>query len=144
MFENPSLEERCALLRRTRTVAVVGLSPNPSRPSHAIARDLKRFGFRVIPVRPKLAEALGEKAYGSLTEVPETIDLVNVFRSAEHLDGIVEECLALRLPALWIQSGIVNEAAALRARQGGMMVVMDRCIARDYSKFCGNPAAKCG
>lgn len=135
-FDNPTPEECCALLRRARTIAVVGLSPVPSRPSFGVARAMQRFGFRIIPVRPKIAEALGEKAYGSLREVPEPIDLVNVFRAAPFVDAVVDECIGLGLPALWIQEGIVNERAALRAREAGMFVVMDRCIWRDYTTYC--------
>ncbi len=138
MFENPDAAARCALLKKTKTIAVVGLSPNASRPSHGVSQALQAFGFRVIPVHPAAREILGEKAYPSLKDIPETetIDLVDVFRSAEFIDGVVDECLALGLPAIWIQEGIVNEPAALRARAGGMTVVMDRCIYRDYRDQC--------
>lgn len=137
MFENPSIEERCALLRRVRTIAVVGLSPNPARPSHGVARALQGFGYTVIPVHPVAEEVLGVKAYRRLSEVPVPVDLVDVFRRAEAIGPIVDECLSLRLKAIWIQEGIVNEAAALRAREGGMMVIMDRCIYRDFRQYCG-------
>jgi len=135
-FANPSPEARCALLRSIRNIAVVGLSPNPARPSYMVARALQGFGFNIIPVRPATAEVLGEKAYPTLAEVPVPIDLVNVFRAAEHLDAVVDECLALGIPAIWIQEGIVNEAAAERARAAGMTVVMDRCIYKDYKELC--------
>jgi len=136
MFPNPTEHERCALLKRVKTIAVVGLSPNPARPSHGVAESMRRFGFTIIPVHPAVETVLGEPAYGRLAEVPLPIDLVNVFRRAEFIDGIVDECLALGLKALWIQEGIVNEPAAARARAAGMMVIMDRCIYRDYRIYC--------
>ena len=132
MFANPSSEALRALLRETETIAVVGLSPKPDRPSYAVAKAMQGFGYRIIPVRPATAEVLGEKAYAQLSDVPDKIDLVNVFRAAEHLDMIVDECIALNIPAIWVQEGIVNEAAAQRARDAGMAVVMDRCTYKDY------------
>ncbi len=136
MFKNPDAEARCALLKKTKTVAVVGLSPNTARPSHGVAQSLQGFGFRVIPVHPAAKEILGEKVYASLADIPEPIDLVDVFRNAEFIDGVVDECLALGLKAIWIQEGIVNEPAAARAQAGGMTVIMDRCIYRDYRDYC--------
>lgn len=136
MFENPDAAVRCALLKKVKTIAVVGLSPNAARPSHGVARAMQGYGFRVIPVHPSAREILGEKAYASLADIPERIDLVDVFRRAEYIDGIVDDCLALGLKAVWIQEGIVNEPAATRARTGGMTVVMDRCIYRDYRDQC--------
>lgn len=131
-FQNPSPEQIQALLSRVHNIAVVGLSPKPNRPSYQVARAMQGYGFRIIPVRPMLAEALGEPAYACLAEVPGSIDLVDVFRSAEHLDDLVDECIRLNLPALWIQEGIVNEPAAERARAAGLFVVMDRCLYKDY------------
>ena len=136
MFENPDAEARCALLKKVRTIAVVGLSPNAVRPSHGVSRAMQQFGFRVIPVHPAAREILGEKVYPALKDIPGPVDLVDVFRSAEFIDGVVDECLALGLKAIWIQEGIVNEPAAERARAGGMTVVMDRCIYRDYRDQC--------
>lgn len=115
---------------------MVGLSPRPHRPSHRIARALQGFGYRIIPVRPALAQVLGETAYARLADVPERIDLVNVFRAAQHVDDIVDECLNLGLKRLWLQDGIVNEPAALRAQRSGVLVVMDRRILRDYAALC--------
>jgi uncharacterized protein len=135
VFRNPSNDDVRALLARARTIAVVGLSPRPERPSHRIARRLKDWGYRVIPVRPALNQVLGEKAYPRLAEVPDKIDLVDVFRAAEEIGSIVEQCISLRLPAVWIQLGIVNEAAAERARSAGMVVVMDRCITVEYRRL---------
>lgn len=137
MFENPSADARRDLLNNVKAIAVVGLSPKPDRPSFVVARAMQRFGYRIVPVRPATAEVLGEKAYAKLDEVPERIDLVDVFRAAEHIDAIVDECIALNIPAIWIQEGIVNDAAAQRARDAGMTVVMDRCIYKDYVALCG-------
>lgn len=136
MFTNPQPDQICRMLRSAKNIAVVGLSPKPNRPSHRIARALKGFGFRVIPVRPAVTDVLGERAYARLRDVPEPIDLVNVFRSPEFVDEIVDECLALGVPRLWLQDGVINERAAQRAAAGGMEVVMDRCIWRDYLGLC--------
>jgi uncharacterized protein len=136
MFENPSDEDRRALLQRVKTIAVVGLSPNPARPSHGVARAMQHFGYSIIPIHPTATEVLGAKAYRRLSEVPVPIDLVDVFRRAEFVGPIVDDCLALGLKVIWIQEGIVNETAAQRARRGGMTVIMDRCIYRDYRQLC--------
>jgi predicted CoA-binding protein len=136
VFENPDEQARCALLKNVRNIAVVGLSPNPARPSNGVARAMRDFGFNIIPVHPAVPEVLGERAYPRLADVPSPIDLVNVFRRAEFIDEIVDSCLALGVKALWIQEGIVNESAASRARAGGITVVMDRCIYRDFRDFC--------
>ena len=132
---NPSQDEIRALLKRIKTIAVVGLSGSPGRASHGVARALQGFGYRIIPVNPTLAEVLGEKAYPNLRELPEPVDLVDVFRESSHVAGIVEECIALKLPALWLQDGVVDEAAARRARDAGLTVIMDRCIYRDYARL---------
>lgn len=136
MFENPDADARCALLKKVKTIAVVGLSPNAARPSYGVAKAMQEFGFRVIPVHPAAKEILGEKVYPALKDIPGPVDLVDVFRSAEFINGVVDECLALGVKAIWIQEGIVNEPAAARALAGGMTVVMDRCIYRDYRDFC--------
>lgn len=124
------------MLKSVKNIAVVGLSPNPARPSYGVAKAMQGYGFRIIPVRPAVKEVLGEEAYPRLADIPLQIDLVNVFRRAEFLDKIVDDCLALGVKFLWIQEGIVNEPAALRARQAGVTVVMNRCIYRDYRAFC--------
>jgi hypothetical protein len=136
MFRNPDAAARCALLKTVKTIAVVGLSPNAARPSYGVSKSMQEFGFRVIPVHPAAQEILGEKVYPSLKDIPFPVDLVDVFRSAEFIDGVVDECLALGIKAIWIQEGIVNEPAAARALAGGMTVVMDRCIYRDYRDYC--------
>ena len=135
MFRNPPDQDTRALLVQARTIAVLGLSPKTVRPSHRVARRLQGWGYRVIPVRPAVSEVLGERAYPRLEAVPERIDIVNVFRAAGELDAIVRQCIELRLPAIWIQLGIVNEAAAERARAAGMFVAMDRCISVEYHRL---------
>ena len=134
-FENPSPDSIVTLLRQVQRIAVVGLSPRANRPSHGVASALQQFGYRIVPVRPAVESVLGEQAYPDLYAVPGPIDLVNVFRAPEYIEPIVDACLALNIPALWLQDGVINEAAALRARAGGMVVVMDRCIYRDYRQF---------
>jgi uncharacterized protein len=135
-FENPGAEERCALLKRVKTIAVVGLSPDSTRPSHGVARAMQGFGYTIIPVHPTAREILGARVYPSLADIPVPVDLVDVFRRPEHIDEIVNDCLRLKLKSIWIQEDIVNEPAALRAQAGGMWVVMDRCIYRDYVQYC--------
>lgn len=131
-FENPSNDEIRALLQQVKTIAVVGLSASPMRPSHGVARALQGFGYRIVPVNPTVTEVLGEKAWPRLGDLREPVDLVDVFRASSHVAGIVEDCIALKLPALWLQDGVIDTAAALRARAAGLTVVMDRCIYRDY------------
>lgn len=137
IFQNPPDEEIRELLRRVSTIAVVGLSPRTNRPSHGVAAQMQRFGYRIIPVRPAVDAVLGEKAYASLREVPDPFDLVDVFRAPEYVDQIVEECIALGAPAIWLQEGVVNIPAAERARQAGLTVVMDRCVYREYLRLFG-------
>lgn len=131
-FENPSPEEIRALFRRVRTIAVPGLSPKPERPSYVVARAMQRFGYRIIPVRPATAEILGEPCHARLADIPEPVDLVDVFRASEHVPAIVDACIALGIKALWLQEGVVHPEAAARARAAGIFVVMDRCIYKDY------------
>ncbi|MCP5157920.1 MAG: CoA-binding protein [Gammaproteobacteria bacterium] len=134
-FANPSSAEIRTLLQQVKTIAVVGLSASPSRPSYGVAKALQDFGFRIIPINPTLSEVLGEKAYPSLYDAPKPVDLVDVFRESRHVAGLVAECIALKLPALWLQDGVVDEAAALQACEAGMTMVMDRCIYRDYMRL---------
>ena len=136
-FSNPPLEEIRALLERVRCIAVVGLSPKADRPSYKVAAALQGFGYRIIPVRPMAKEILGERVYVDLKSVPDKIDLVDVFRAPEQVDEVIDACIALRVPAVWLQDGVVNEAAAQRARAAGLMVVMDRCVYREYVQWFG-------
>jgi predicted CoA-binding protein len=135
-FQNPGVEERCALLRRVKTIAVVGLSPTPSRPSYGVSRAMQGFGYTIIPVHPAAREVLGAKAYTRLGAIPVPIDLVNVFRRQEFIGEVVNECLELGIKNLWIQEGIVDAPAAAKAVRGGIFVVMDSCIYRDYLRYC--------
>jgi predicted CoA-binding protein len=120
------------LLTRVKTIAVVGLSDSPMRPSHGVSAYMQSHGYRIVPVNPQIAEALGETAYPSLLEVPEKIDLVDVFRRSEYVDEIVDQAIQLRIPAIWLQEDVINERAADKARKAGMFVVMDRCILKEH------------
>ena len=133
MFTNPDSDAILHMLQQIHTVAVVGLSPNQARPSFRVARGLQSKGYRIIPVRPMVDEVLGERAYPDLESLAELPDIVDVFRAAEHVPDIVESCIKLGIKYLWLQEGVINEAAALRAQQAGITVVMDRCLWRDAS-----------
>jgi uncharacterized protein len=131
MFENPAKAEVEALLRRVRTVAVLGLSETPGKPSHNVAKGLQQSGYRIVPVNPAASEILGERAWPDLESAMSgagPVDLVDVFRRPEHVAGIVDDCIRLKVPALWLQEGVVDEAAAAKARAAGIFTVMDRCI----------------
>jgi predicted CoA-binding protein len=136
-FRNPDWTEIDGLLRSARTIAVVGLSDDASRPSYSVSRAMRAYGYRIVPVNPLLASWDGGDAFGSLDEALEAmgdsarIDIVDVFRRSEHVAAIVDDCIRLRLPALWLQLGVIDDTAALRARAAGMTVVMDRCILVD-------------
>jgi predicted CoA-binding protein len=120
------------LLRSAKTIAVVGLSDNPLRTSYGVSEYMQSRGYRIIPVNPAIAESLGKKAYASLSEVPEKIDIVNIFRRSEFVPEIVEEAIQLKVPAIWMQEGVVHQAAAEKARLAGIFVVMDRCILKEH------------
>jgi uncharacterized protein len=122
------------LLRNAKTIAVVGLSPSPLRPSYGVAAYLQTHGYRIIPVNPEITGALGEKAYASLRDVPEKIDIVDIFRRPENVPPTVEEAIELKVPAIWMQEGVIHEDAAAKARQAGIFVVMDRCILKEHRK----------
>lgn len=139
MHENPSREEVRELLGEARNVAVVGLSEDPRRPSHGVARALQRFGYRILPVNPALTgPVLGEEPYASVGEVPEPIDIVDVFRRSEKVPPVAEEAVAAGARVLWMQSGIVNEEAASYAATHGLTVVMDRCLKVDRATLLGD------
>ena len=132
---NPSDAELERLLRAARTIAVVGASSKADRPSYGVFARLKRAGYRVIPVNPFETEVHGERAYASLAEVPEPIDIVDVFRRAEETPPIADAAVRARAKVLWLQLGIENDDAAARARAGGLVVVMDACIAVVVSRL---------
>jgi predicted CoA-binding protein len=123
------------LLKNARTIAVVGLSPSPLRPSFGVAAYMQTHGYRIIPVNPEIENVLGEKAYASLRDVPGKIDIVDVFRRSENVPPIVDEAIALKLPAIWLQETVVHEEAAEKARQAGIFVIMDRCILKEHRKL---------
>jgi len=120
------------LLSRIKTIAVVGLSGSPLRPSHGVSAYMQLHGYRIIPVNPRITEALGENSYPSLLDVPDKIDLVDVFRRPEYVDEIVEQAIQLKIPAIWMQEDVINESAAEKARKAGMFVVMDRCVLTEH------------
>jgi predicted CoA-binding protein len=122
------------LLTNAKTIAVVGLSNSPLRPSHGVSAYLQSQGYRIIPVNPSIKGALGEKAVASLSEIKEKIDIVDVFRRSEFVPGVVDEVIRLKLPALWLQEGVIHEEAAAKARQAGIFVVMDHCILKEHRK----------
>ena len=140
MFRNPDWPQIESLLRRARTIAVVGLSDNPARPSHGVAAGMQRLGYRIIPVNPVAAASgetiLGETVYATLTDAARhhTIDLVNVFRNSEDVPPVVDEALAIGAPAVWLQLGIRHEAQMQRAQAAGLMCVQDRCLKVEHAR----------
>ena len=136
-FRNPDDETIRQLLERVRRIAVVGLSPKPQRDSHRVARYLLERGYEIVPVYPREDEILGQKVYRSVRDVPGTVDLVDVFRRSEELPEMVDDVLAARAGALWLQIGCVDEKGALRAREAGLTVVMDRCLMVDHAHLLG-------
>jgi len=129
------------LLSRAKTIAVVGLSESPMRPSHGVFAYMQAAGYKIIPVNPHIAETLGEKSYPSLLAIPvdvaQKIDLVDVFRRSEYVGEIVEQAIQLKIPAIWLQEGVINEPAAQKARKAGIFVVMDRCVLKEHrARFC--------
>ena len=138
MHKNPNKEEIRDLLKETRNVAVVGLSDKPHRTSHAIARALQNFGYRIFPVNPNLTgPVLGEEPYSTVSEIKEPIDIVDVFRRGEAVPPVAEDAVAAGAGALWMQLGVVNDAAAAHAAENGLTVVMDRCIKVDHAVLIG-------
>ncbi len=127
-------EQITQLLKSAKTIAVAGLSDNPMRVSYHVSEYMQSQGYRIVPVNPLIEESLGEKAYPTLSEVPEKIDIVNVFRRSEFVPEVVEEAIRLRVPAIWMQEGVVHEGAAEKARAAGIFVVMDRCILKEHQR----------
>jgi predicted CoA-binding protein len=120
------------LLRRSKTIAVVGLSNSPLRPSHGVSAYMQTHGYRIIPVNPTIQISLGEKAYASLLDVPGKIDIVNIFRRPEFVEEIIDQAIQLKVPAIWMQEGVVHEKAAEKARKSGIFVIMDSCILQEH------------
>jgi predicted CoA-binding protein len=128
-----STEEK--ILNSSRTIAVVGLSSKPDRPSYKVASHLKEQGYKIIPVNPTEKEILGELCYPDLASIPESVDVVDVFRRSEEVPPIVEEAMRIGAKAVWMQEGLINEEAAARAREAGLMVVMDKCMRKEHQKL---------
>ncbi|HWG49453.1 MAG TPA: CoA-binding protein [Candidatus Acidoferrales bacterium] len=120
------------LLKRSKNIAVVGLSDSPLRPSYGVSAYMQSQGYKIIPVNPTIRGALGEKAVPTLGDVQEKIDIVDVFRRSEYVAELVDEAIRMKVPALWLQEGVVDEAAAEKARKAGIQVVMDRCILKEH------------
>jgi predicted CoA-binding protein len=135
--ENPPDEVLEEVLRRYRRVAVVGLSDRPDRPSYGVAAYLQGVGYEITPVNPTIAQALGVPAVGALADVPPPLEIVDVFRRPEHVPPVAEEALRAGARVLWLQEGIVHEAAAARARAAGLIVVQDRCIYKEHRRLLG-------
>ncbi len=123
------------ILDECRAIAVVGLSSNSWRASNSVSEYMQRKGYRIIPVNPNETEVLGEKAYASLAEVPEKPELVNVFRRSEESGAVIDEAIRLGAKAVWLQEGVIDEAAARRALEAGLLVVMDRCILKEHARL---------
>ena len=125
------------LLQRAQIIAVVGLSNSPLRPSHGVSAYMQAHGYRIIPVNPEIEEALGEKSYPSLLDVEEHIDIVNIFRRPEFVEEVVDQSIQWKVPAIWMQEEVNHQRAAEKARQAGILVVMDRCILKEHQARFG-------
>jgi len=128
----PQSDPIAELLKRSKTIAVVGLSPNPLRPSHGVSAYMQSQGYRIIPVNPLIEECLGERAYASLLDVADKIDIVDIFRRPEFVEEVVDQAIQLKVPAIWMQEDVIHEKAAEKARQAGIFVIMDRCILKEH------------
>jgi predicted CoA-binding protein len=132
LASRPQSDPIADLLKRSKTIAVVGLSCNPMRPSHGVSAYMQSHGYRIIPVNPNIDECLGERAYSSLLDVPERIDIVNIFRRPEFVEKVVDQAIQLKVSAIWMQEDVVHQRAAEKARAAGIFVVMDRCILKEH------------
>ena len=132
MASHPHADSIRDLLQRSKTIAVVGLSDSPMRPSYGVSAYMQSRGYKIIPVNPTIAESLGETSYPALRSVPEKIDIVNIFRRPEYVDEIVDQAIELKVPAIWMQEGVINQKAADKAEKAGIFVVMDLCILKEH------------
>ena len=137
MSSSPQPDPIADLLKRSKTIAVVGLSDRPLRPSHGVSAYMQTNGYHIIPVNPEINGALGEKAYASLLDVPGKIDIVNIFRRPEFVEEVVDQAIQLKVPAIWMQEEVINEKAAEKARKAGIFVIMDRCILKEHKARFG-------
>ncbi len=133
-MKTTATDEIGELLKRTKTIAVVGLSDSPLRPSYGVSAYMQSHGYRIIPVNPSIKGSLGEKAVASLAEIEEKIDMVDVFRRSEYVPDLVDEAIRLRVPAIWLQEDVIHEEAAEKARKAGIFVVMDKCILKEHRR----------
>ena len=129
----PEVEDK--ILTEYRNITVVGLSPNPERPSHQIASYLAEQGYNIIPVNPSAQQILGRTGYPDLSSIPEPVEVVDIFRRSEEVMPIVEEAIKVGAKAIWMQEGLINEEAAAKAREAGLMVVMDKCMRKEHKRF---------
>ena len=136
-FVNPPAEEIRNLLRQARVIAVAGLSDDPARPSHRVAAYLLEAGYRILPVNPRITEALGQRAWPDLESLPEPIDIVCIFRRSEEVPPLVEAAIRIGAGAVWMQDGVVHAQAALQAREAGLVVVMNDCLLRRHQSLLG-------
>ena len=132
MGSRPESDPIRDLLQRSKTIAVVGLSDSPMRPSHGVSAYMQSRGYKIIPVNPTIAETLGEQAYPSLPNVPQKVDIVNIFRRPEYVEEIVDQAIELKVSAVWMQEGVIHQTAAKKAEKAGIFVVMDRCILKEH------------
>jgi len=133
-MKTTATDEIGELLKRTKTIAVVGLSDSPLRPSYGVSAYMQSHGYKIIPVNPSIKGALGEKAVASLAEIEEKIDMVDVFRRPEYVPDLVDEAIRLKVPAIWLQEDVIHEEAAEKARKAGIFVVMDKCILKEHRR----------
>lgn len=133
-MKTTATDEIGELLKRTKTIAVVGLSDSPLRPSYGVSAYMQSHGYKIIPVNPSIKGALGEKAVASLREIEEKIDIVDVFRRPEYVPELVDEAIRLKVPAIWLQEDVIHEEAAEKARKAGIFVVMDKCILKEHRR----------
>jgi uncharacterized protein len=126
------IEQITEILKKAKNIAVVGLSSSPMRPSYGVSAYLQSHGYKIIPVNPEIKGALGERAYGSLSDVPEKIDIVDIFRRSEFVPALVDEAIRLKPAAIWMQEGVMHDAAAEKARKAGIFVVQDRCLLKEH------------
>jgi predicted CoA-binding protein len=133
-MKTTATDEIGELLKRTKTIAVVGLSDSPLRPSYGVSAYMQSHGYKIIPVNPSIKGALGEKAVASLAEIEGKIDMVDVFRRPEYVPELVDEAIRLKVPAIWLQEDVIHEAAAAKARKAGILVVMDKCILKEHRR----------
>jgi predicted CoA-binding protein len=135
-YQNPSEDQIKEILQKYKKVAVVGLSSDQTRASNAVARYLQGKGFKTVPVNPNETTVLGEKAYPNLSTIPEEVEIVDIFRRPEHVPHIVDEAIKIKVKVVWMQEGVINHPAALKASKNGIIVVMGRCMAKECRQYC--------